>query len=176
MVPDSPPCACLSCVSACARPCWPIPEEAQGIMDAGLGSKLMLDWWDGVEDDHGHRVFILCPANPSYERKQASDAPVPSGIYSLFLRVPTHPLKSGCVMQTRDGRCVLHGTHVNGVLLKPAEGRKQHCSRPGITSDLHKDVALTWDTEIGKQVVQRWLREYGDADANNFYLFSEDED
>lgn len=123
-------CACETCQSYCARrPCWPTPEEADKILDAGFARRLMRDWW--VDEPY---VYIICPANEGCGGEDA----------------PSWPSPSPCLL-FKNGLCELHGLG-----LKPFEGRAAHHDNDGST--VHKDVADTWRTTKGKEVVERWQR------------------
>ena len=52
-------CACGGCSQMCTRPCWPTPEEARRLIRAGLGDRLMLDYWGGVVSMVGTFMFLL---------------------------------------------------------------------------------------------------------------------
>jgi hypothetical protein len=131
------PCSCRVCTDMCKRPCWPTPVEAERIIAAGYGAKLMLDWWVGDGPD-GDDIMLLCGANPGYEGKKAPG-------FSC--------LESGCVLQA-NGLCILHEPK-----LKPAEGRIASCKSTHKTN-LHEMVAMTWNTEKGREVVASWRKEY----------------
>lgn len=55
-----PACSCDKCKDMCKRSCWPSPEEAEKMLNAGLGPKLMLDQWAAAED-----INLLCGASAS---------------------------------------------------------------------------------------------------------------
>lgn len=50
-------CACLICVMMCTTPCWPTPDEAQRLIDAGYGHRLQLE-----TEPHGSRILkVIVP-------------------------------------------------------------------------------------------------------------------
>ena len=129
--PDIAACACDTCRSACRRPGWPTPTEALDLLAAGLGDRLMRDYWclpDGGE------MPILSPAERGREGGGAS-----------FMR------DGRCTFHTFDGRCELHETG-----LKPAECRKSGCSRAEGSADIHKAIAVLWDSAEGRAVFELW--------------------
>lgn len=56
-------CTCDECKAMCQRPCWPTPEEAQHLINAGYGGQLMQDYWYRKGND----IKLLCPAINGYE-------------------------------------------------------------------------------------------------------------
>lgn len=110
VVPDSV-CACSSCQEMCQRrPCWTTPDEAQAIIDAGLGGRLMRDWWVGaaiqMPDDDERRwddTYLLVPAMVGHEGGDCDRSWMPTGRCTFL----------------NGGRCELHALG-----LKPSEGRK----------------------------------------------------
>lgn len=135
VIADSEPCSCPSCISMCRRPCWPTPDDVRALISAGEAGKLMLDYWIGDFSGYVHerRTYVVCPANPGYEGRLASD-------YGFeFL---------GCTFQKND-LCELHERG-----LKPTEGRAAHHERE--QPDLHGSVARYWDTDDGREVIAIW--------------------
>ncbi len=124
-------CTCHVCQAMCQqRPCWPTPDEAIAIIDAGFGPRLMLDYWAGDENTHRD---ILCPAIVGYERRGA----------------PYWP-RGRCTFLTSDNLCELHDLG-----LKPHEGRLASCDSTLTPPDLHADTALLWP--VGSHpVIDRW--------------------
>lgn len=125
-------CSCRKCQEMCQRPCWPSPEEADQMLDDGLGPKMMLDWWAAEED-----IYLICPAEPGREKDRASSYP-----------------RGGCVLQNPNGLCSIHNSGY-----KPLEGRTAMCSEKH--PNLHRDVAALWDNDEGREVVEKWKRLVG---------------
>ena len=122
-------CSCETCVEMCERrPCWPTPEESKKIQDAGFARRMMRDYWVGHSED----IDIISPAIVGHDNGNA----------------PFFP-NGRCVFLTEEGLCELHDLG-----LKPLEGRVASCY--DITSDAHKDIAMTWDTKEGRSVVASW--------------------
>lgn len=149
---DSPPCSCSTCQSMCKRPCWPTPSEVLKLIEAGHAHKLMLDYWVGNfgPEKYSFDTMVVCPANPGKESISIADG----GIFSFFdFFGDSGGICSGCVFQV-EGLCSLHDAH-----LKPAEGRVAHCQVKN--TDLHEQVARTWDTDEGRAVVIKWCEIVG---------------
>ena len=126
LMEDSESCSCYVCQGMCRRSCWPLPEEADRLMDLGYARRMMYDWW--VRDDGD--IPIIVPALVGCEGERA----------------PSWPLGT-CTFLTDDGLCAIHED-------KPYEGRVAH--HDNAASENHKHVAQAWDTEYGRQVVRRW--------------------
>ena len=139
-------CSCKKCKDACQRTCWPIPGEADSLIDAGYSARLMLDHWVGSPSGDGYEdVEILCPATPGYEGLRAPE------VSWLAAFGGSNPLFGGCVF-FEGGLCELH---VLG--LKPSEGRLSLlCREPPGDSELHQAMATTWESARGREVVARW--------------------
>lgn len=119
-------CSCDICKSMCERPCWPTPEEAFALIEAGLGPRLMQDEWVPAPQ-------LLCPALIGHE-----------GGYAPFIPY------GKCTFQTADGLCELHNLG-----LKPFEGRMAHHDHT-VNKGLHPSVAETWANEEGRAVLDLW--------------------
>lgn len=116
----------------CQRPCWPTPEEAQKLIDAGYGDRLMNDYWCRKGGD----IQILSPACKGSENGFAPFWPT-----------------GGCTFQDKDGLCELHNLD-----LKPLEGRKALCK--GRTPKyLHEKIAKMWDNPEAQELVGKWRKE-----------------
>ena len=125
-------CTCEECKEMCQRPCWPTPEEAKKLIEAGYGDRLMSDYWARAESD----IHILGPALKGYEGQST----------------PFWP-KGQCTFQDENGLCQLHDKG-----LKPYEGRKALCN--GRTpKGLHEEVAMMWDNEEAQALVDKWYKE-----------------
>lgn len=128
----SQPCQCAECRSYCLRPCWPTPDEAMALIDAGYAHRLMLDWW---QDDNAP-IAILCGALKGHEGQITPYWPKSAG---------------GCTFYV-NGLCQLHNLG-----LKPLEGRvAHHTDGYERQQELHRSIPLLWDCEAGNQVIQHW--------------------
>jgi Fe-S-cluster containining protein len=109
-------CACGQCQEMCKnRPCWPTPDEAKKLIEAGYGSRLMDDYWVGEPDIH-----LLCPAIKGFEGKGAPWSPY-----------------GKCTFLTDEGLCEIHH-------MKPVEGRKaMHQGK--YNNGIHQAVAVLWE-------------------------------
>ncbi len=113
------------------RPCWPTPEESKAIIDAGLGHRMMRDYWADTPN-----IDIIAPALVGYENQEAPFFPT-----------------GRCTFLTAKGRCELHQRG-----LKPREGREAWCKKHGGTPDgLHEEVARTWENEAAQNIVLEWI-------------------
>lgn len=132
-VPDSV-CACTTCQRMCHdRACWPTPQEAQNIIDAGFGARLMNDYRLRGGPD-GSTIHLLCPAEVGRENDEAATWP-----------------GGRCTFLTDDGACELHALG-----LKPSEGRK--ANHEGHAVKLHDLAAYSWNDEESQKLVRTWWR------------------
>lgn len=136
-------CSCETCQKKCReRTCWPTPEEAQAIIRAGLGDRLMYDYWVGDASDGGD-IGLLSPAIVGYEGKTAPF-------------IPFGP----CTFLTDDDLCELHDPG-----MKPIEGRLSSCKDGETSQGLHWQVAELWNNAEGQAIVREWekgIDELGD--------------
>jgi hypothetical protein len=123
-------CDCEVCRSMCLRyPCWPTPQEADHLINAGYGERLDLEHYqeyDAKTDRFLPAVWVVCPKLRGTE---------------------LHP--KGCTFQN-EGLCELHGKH------KPLEGRLAHHS--GTPANLHQEMKSLWDTSVGRRVVEKFRK------------------
>ena len=121
-------CQCKKCISCCEnRPCWPTPQEAKKLIENKFGKQLMLDYW---EDDEN--IYIVSPAIKRYEGRHAPYTP-----------------KGKCTFLDSNNLCKLHDLG-----LKPLEGKVSGCKKS--YPNLHHDVAMLWDSNEGRKVVELW--------------------
>lgn len=131
---EAPSCTCETCVNMCKRaPCWPTPEEAQRLIDAGYSPRLMKNYWC-AEDN----IYVLCPARVGYEGRTAP----------WFGEIDG---SERCVFLTGDNLCELHDLG-----LKPIEGRVATCQGKGPEGCLREDIAKLWNTPKGWEVLRKW--------------------
>lgn len=130
-------CTCKECKVMCSHPCWPTPDEAVALINAGFSGKLMADFW--VNTDRPD-TDILCPAVPGYENEYAPQW------------IGFSPKDSGCVFQSDDGLCKLHDMG-----LKPIEGRlAMGCADDDENNNTHRHVFEMWDNEDAQKLVNDW--------------------
>ena len=124
-------CSCEKCVNMCERrPCWGTPQDIKKIMDAGYTYRLMADYWTTGRDSD-HTIWILAPAIVKYELREA----------------PLYPM-GRCTFLMENSKCLVHE-------IKPSEGRVANCqTKPN--ENIHKDIAMAWDTREGKLLVNQW--------------------
>ena len=135
---------CPRCVSMCAeRPGWPTVREAEALLDAGYGGRLMLDWWVmlSTPDD----VYVLSPAFIGREGRYATERP-----------------EGRCTFLTREGLCELHEVG------KPLECAVADCrweerteERKVAVARMKAGIVGDWSGEAGRALVARWKREVG---------------
>ena len=123
-------CTCETCKAMCERPCWPTPKEAEKLIEAGFGNRLMEDYWAG----NSGNVSILCPALVGSEGHAA-----PSWA------------RGKCTFQDKNGLCELHDLG-----LKPIEGRLADCQNEDATKNLHEMVMVAWNNQGAVNLVHRW--------------------
>lgn len=132
---DTAACACDVCKELCQRPCWPLPEEADKLIELGYARQMMLDYWVG-DGEYGGDINIISPALIGY-----------GGLCAPFWPGGT------CGMQDlSSGLCNLHD------VCKPYEGRVAHHAR---VNDQHEAVAGAWNCDYGREVVERWSEAVG---------------
>jgi Fe-S-cluster containining protein len=118
MLPDyqETECSCSECRDMCKTRCWPSPEEARKMIEAGLAERMMKEI-HYIHDVEGE-VHVVCPAIPNFGGKGA----------------PWVIARKGCVFFRKDQKCELHGTGY-----KPIEARLADC-RLDAQYDLHNGV------------------------------------
>ena len=121
-------CDCNVCRAMCHRTfCWPTPQEANHLLDAGHLPQLDLDY------------------HQNYDHKTQRFLPVVWAVRPKLRGTEIFP--QGCIFQ-KEGLCELHGKH------KPLEGRLAHHS--GTPTSLRSQMAKLWDTPEGRQVVEKF--------------------
>jgi hypothetical protein len=132
-------CTCQECVDMCKTySCLPTPQEAQRMIDAGFGKKMMLDTRPAVSHPD-IKISTLLPAMVGYERKLS---PMEIGI-------------SSCIFLVCE-RCQLHA-----VGMKPLEGRVAiHDKDPEEERIFFNLLKSMWDTPYGHQVVSGWKQKF----------------
>lgn len=123
-------CNCSSCQSMCLNPCWPLPQEAIALIEAGYGDRLETDTHE--EYENGETVLsvrVLAPRTKVGKK---------NGNYLV------------CTFFT-EGKCELHDTG-----LKPVEARVlSHRAQPD--EQLLRDiVGRAWDSKAGQQALEMW--------------------
>ncbi len=125
-------CACPECVAMCQRrPCWPTPDDARHLIEAGYADRLMVDWW--FDRDIDKTIYLLTPAIMGRENGEA----------------PAHP-EGQCTFLDEAGLCRLHDLG-----LKPTEGQIALCGNR-TPAGLHEQIARTWDDAQAQTLIDRW--------------------
>lgn len=131
--PPSAPCSCGICLGYCARPGWWTVEQAARALEAGYGSRMMLEI--APELTFG----VLSPAFKGCEQSIAA-----------------YPFaKNGCTF-LKNERCELYGTGH-----QPLECRFCHHARRGLGLRCHADLEKDWKTPAGQALVEQWIRQFG---------------
>jgi hypothetical protein len=117
-------------------------------MDAGFGSKLMLDWWEGDSFTDGEDIEIVAPAKKGCEGSTAHADP-----------------HGCCTLLTKDKKCAVHD------VAKPLEGAVAfHDNATSPKSDTVKKAIVTaWMTPKGKAVLSRWKKDHWDGHERSSY-------
>lgn len=126
--PPSEPCSCDECRSYCIRPGWWTVEQAEAALNAGYGSRMMLE----LSPDRSFGVL-----SPSFKGCEGGFA------LEQFAR-------AGCTFLV-GGLCALHGGH------QPLECRFCHHLRVGQGVKCHADLEKDWNTPAGQALVKRWV-------------------
>ncbi len=128
--PPSEPCDCEICLGYCARPGWWTVEEAARAIDAGYGTRMMLE----MSPDRSFGVLA-----PAFRGCEVS--------FALNLYA-----SQGCTF-LKQNRCELHGTG-----FQPLECRYCHHDRTGTGQKCHLDLERDWNTSSGRLLVVRWSK------------------
>lgn len=129
--PASEPCNCEICRSYCLRPGWWTVEEASQAIQAGYGSRMMLEIAPEMTFD------VLSPAFEGC-----------GGKYAL-----QEYARNGCGF-LKNGLCELHGTGY-----EPLECLYCHHLRKGLGLQCHEALEKDWQTPAGQALVKRWLEQ-----------------
>ena len=131
--PPSAPCACEVCRSYCRRPGWWTVEEAARALEAGYGTRMMLEMAPGLT------FGVLSPAFKGCEKQFA---------YNEYA-------SNGCTFLV-DDRCELHGTGH-----QPLECRFCHHERPRMGPRCHADIEKEWNSTAGRALIVKWSHVVG---------------
>lgn len=126
--PPSEPCCCKICISYCQRPGWWTVDEAERVIEAGYGSRMMLEV--SVDRSFG----VLSPAFIGCE-----------GSFAL-----QNFAKNGCNF-LNNNLCELHSTGY-----APLECLFCHHLRKGLGINCHLDIEKNW-AHCGQALVKAWI-------------------
>ena len=130
-----PECNCSKCVDMCKfSPCIPIPQDAERLIEAGYGPRLMAS-------STIHVKFLL-PAVLQYEGRQKS-WPVGQCTFLKNDLCELHVLG----LKPTEGKGILHNEGLN-------------LDKEILDNQLHDAVIASWDTEWGWRVVWAWKARY----------------
>lgn len=127
-------------------PCMGTVEDIERLIDAGYANKLMLDWWSGVRSEGSNNPFLddIPYLVPAIEGLEGQKAP--------FIR------QGKCNLLV-DSLCSLHDKG-----LKPIQGRIACCNDTSSRTedfDDRWDILHTWNTQKGRDLIERWKIEVG---------------
>lgn len=122
------------CLAYCRRPGWWTVREAARAIEAGLGSRMMLE----VSPERSFGV--LSPAFKGNEGQYA---------YNEFA-------EGGCTFLTPEQHCALHGTGQ-----QPLECRFCHHDRRGEGPACHRALEKDWNSRAGRALVAKWAAARG---------------
>ncbi len=128
--PPSEPCSCEVCRAFCMRPGWWTVAEAARAVEAGYGSRMMLE----MAPDRSFGVL----------------SPAFAGCELDFARKDC--AANGCTF-FKEGLCELYGTGH-----QPLECRFCHHARPGLGPKCHTDLEQDWRSPAGVALVVRWSK------------------
>jgi hypothetical protein len=131
--PPSAPCSCEACRSYCRRPGWWTVDEAARALEAGYGTRMMLEMAPGLN------FGVLSPAFKGCEKQFACKEYVSNGCTFLA-----------------DDTCELHGTGH-----QPLECRFCHHERSGMGPRCHADIEKEWNSPAGRALIVKWSRQVG---------------
>lgn len=132
------PIRCSGCtkgIDMCkTRPCWGTPDDVEKLIAADHAKSLMLDYWCG-DGPNGDDVEIVAPAIVGDEGDYASSVP-----------------RGRCTFLTEEEKCGVYDQ-------QPTEGAQACCKVS--KNDLHRQVAMSWNNEQGRELVARWKKLVG---------------
>ena len=125
-------CECDECKQYCKqRSCWGTPADIMRLIDAGYANRLMLDWWAGDGSNYND-ILLIVPAIKGAEGDLC----------------PYDP-RGTCTFFTDDELCEIHK-------IKPLEGKTSYHNSSNKLYNTHERIAMSWDSEEGQKVVDRW--------------------
>lgn len=182
---EAPACNCNAGVRMCKHtPCIGTVEDMRKLMDAGYAKNLMLDWWVG--EDSGKKAINKIleqkdePEPPIlFERKEKlhNENPFTEDVSYLVPAVvgsegkQANFVKVGACNLLVNDKCSVHDLN-----LKPIQGRMACCKihrvyldENGKQQKLDERIPIlhTWNTQEGKDLIERWKKEVNFSDTSN---------
>jgi hypothetical protein len=167
-----PACNCTRGVMMCYHtPCIGTLDDMERLINAGYAKNLMLDCWSGrsVIDDGVNKSF-----NTNVSMLKDKDSIVTFFEDDVMYLVPASQGKEGKVSgYNKGGTCnflVNNKCSLHDLGLKPTQGQYACCSiervymdKYGKQQDLDErlPILITWNTQKGKDLIDRWKKEVG---------------
>jgi hypothetical protein len=183
---EQPACNCNAGVRMCKHtPCIGTVDDIEKLINAGYAKNLMLDWWVG--EDSGVRKMNKIfnkgepeePETPQLfkrklkppEKRLHRENPFTEDVSYLVPAVVGYGGKKAAFVKTGacnlliDNKCSVHDLN-----LKPVQGRMACCKinrvfvdENGKQQNLDERVPIlhTWNTQRGKDLIERWKKEVG---------------
>lgn len=178
---DKPACNCNAGVRMCKHtPCIGTVDDIEKLINAGYAKNLMLDWWVG--EDTGKKAIKKAlgedsePEPPKLFKRKSEDKlhrenPFTEDVQYLVPAVVGSEgqqakfIKTGVCNLLKDNKCSVHDLD-----LKPVQGRMACCkinrvfiNENGKQEELDERIPVlhTWNTQRGKDLIERWKKEVG---------------
>lgn len=186
---EQPACNCNAGVRMCKHtPCIGTVDDLEKLINAGYAKNLMLGWWVG--EDTGKRKMRkifgeeeeepkveLFKRKPKPEDKLHRENPFTEDVSYLVPAVVGCEGKKAKFVKT--GQCNLlinNKCSVHDLDLKPVQGRMACCKinrvyldENGKQQELDERIPVlhTWNTQRGKDLIERWKKEVGFNEEDN---------
>lgn len=156
---ESYECDCENCRGMCCNPCWPTFMEAQEMIQAGYGSRLMCFNTDWDARLGGTRNYIeiapklLIPAKRGYE-----------GMRNFDPNKRTQDMRAAfCTFFDTHGHCELHNTPYKPVGARLVKHGMYECAITvgDIKYDIWHLVVATWNHKAAQAIIEPWKKEFG---------------
>lgn len=159
---EKPACSCIRGVRMCHHtPCIGTVQDMERLLDAGYASSLMLDYWigrDSISD-------ILSESSGQDMSDRKSSNPFSKDVSYLAPAIKNNEgkvapfMKHGTCTMLVDNKCSLHDLG-----LKPVQGKMACCNLERVDSsgeelDERIPILHTWNTQKGKDLIERWKKE-----------------
>lgn len=150
-------------------PCVGTVDDIEKIINAGYAKNLMLDWWMGAGSGSKaiQKALGVKPEDVEVEKHKQSRSENPFEEDVQYLVPATKGKEGGKAAMIRSGSCNLlvnEQCTLHSLDLKPIQGRLACCSHhneftDGTDVDERIYVMHTWNTQRGKDLIERWKKE-----------------